>query len=89
MQVSVVPASFDVVMASVSPPPYDALDLGPALMEVMRETAVSFSTIMTNSWNILAISEHLWQFVQFPVEVEPSDAALVHVSAPLASVMGL
>ena len=49
MQVSVVPASFDVVMASVSPPPYDALDLGPALMEVMRETAVSFSTIMTNS----------------------------------------
>ena len=31
-------------MASVSPPPsHDALDLGPALMEVMRETAVSFS----------------------------------------------
>ena len=31
---------------SVSPPAsHDALDLGPALMEVMRETAVSFSTI--------------------------------------------
>ena len=49
MQVSVVPASFDVAVASVSPPPQDALELGLALMEVMRETAVSFSTITTNS----------------------------------------
>ena len=32
-------------MASVSSPPHDALDLGPALMEVIIETAVSFSTI--------------------------------------------
>ena len=44
MQVSVVPASFDVAVASASPPPQDALELGLALMEVMRETAVSFST---------------------------------------------
>ena len=44
MQVSVVPASFDVAVASVSSPSHDAMDLGPALMEVMRETAVSFST---------------------------------------------
>ena len=37
MQVSVAPHSFDVAMASVSPPPaHDALELGPALMEVMR-----------------------------------------------------
>ena len=54
MQVSVVPASFDVAVASVSPPPHDALELGLALMEVMRETAVSFSTIMTNSWNTVS-----------------------------------
>ena len=53
MQVSVVPASFDVPVASVSPPPQDALELGLALTEVMKETAVSFSTIMTNSWNIV------------------------------------
>ena len=49
MQVSAAPPSFDVAVASVSPPPQDALELGLALMEVMRETAVSFSTIMTNS----------------------------------------
>ena len=54
MQVSVVPASFDVAVASVSPPPQDALELGLALTEVMKETAVSFSTIMTNSWNIVS-----------------------------------
>ena len=52
MQVSVVSPSFDVPVASASPPPQDALELGLALMEVMKETAVSFSTIMTNSWNI-------------------------------------
>ena len=37
---------FDVAMASVSPPPFDAMEgLEDALMEVMRGTAVSFSTI--------------------------------------------
>ena len=36
-------------MAGVSPPSHDAMDLVAALMEVMRETAVSLSTIMTNS----------------------------------------
>ena len=49
MQVSVVPPSFNVAVASVSPPPHDAPGLGPALMEAMRGTAVSFSTILTNS----------------------------------------
>ena len=60
MQVSVVSPSFNVAVASVSPPPYDALELGLALMEVMRGTAVSFSTILTvtDSCNILAISEY-------------------------------
>ena len=33
-------------MASVSPPPHDALDLGHALMEAMRETAVGFTLIL-------------------------------------------
>ena len=48
MQVSVAPTSFDVAMASVSPPPFDAMGgLGDALMAVMRGTAVSFSTILT------------------------------------------
>ena len=45
MQVSVVLLSFSVTMASVSPPLFDAMESGGALMEVMRETAVSFSTI--------------------------------------------
>lgn len=46
MQVSVVPLSFSVTMASVSPPPFGAMGgLGGALMVVMRETAVSSSTI--------------------------------------------
>ena len=33
-------------MAGVSPPPHDALELGPAPMEVMRGTAVSFPLIL-------------------------------------------
>ena len=46
MQVSVVPLSFSVTMACVSPPPFDVMGgLGDALMEVMRGTAVSSSTI--------------------------------------------
>jgi len=31
----------------------------------------------------------LLHIVQFPVKVEPSDAAMVHASAPLAAAMGL
>ena len=38
--------SFNVTMVSVSPPPFDVMGgLGDALMAVMRETAVSFSSI--------------------------------------------
>ena len=37
MQVSVVSPSFDVPVASASPPPQDALELGLALMEVHDE----------------------------------------------------
>ena len=33
-------------MAGVSPPPHDALELGPAPMEVMRGTAVSSPLIL-------------------------------------------
>ena len=45
-------------MASVSPPPFDAMEsLGDALMEVMRGTAVSFRSILTVSTPV-AISEH-------------------------------
>ena len=43
-------------MASVSPPPHDAPELGPALMEVMRETAVGcpLSLIVASSCDINA-----------------------------------
>ena len=60
LQVSVAPHSFNVAMGSVSPPLLDALDLGLALMEVMRGTAVSFSPILTviNSCSIIVISEY-------------------------------
>ena len=60
MQVSVAPHSFDVAMGSVSPPLFDALEFGHALMEVMRGTAVSFSPILTviNSCSIIVISEY-------------------------------
>ena len=77
-------------MASVSPLPYDAMgELGDALMEVMRGTAVSFLSILTVSTPV-AISEHCWlQFVQFPVKVEHFDATAVHVSDPLITVMGI
>ena len=37
------PPSFNVQMGFVSLTPYDAMGLWDALMEVMRETAVSFS----------------------------------------------
>ena len=80
-------------MASVSPPPFDAMGgLGGALMEVMREIAVSFLLILTvtNFCSLLAVDSYfLLQFKQFPVKVEPSDAAMVHASYPLAAVMGL
>ena len=37
---------------------------------------------------MLAVNRNfLLQFVQYPVEVEPSDAALVHAFFPLAAVM--
>jgi len=40
---------FDAAMVRVSPPPFDAMGgLGDALMEVMRGTAVSLSTILTD-----------------------------------------
>ena len=77
-------------MASVSSPPHDALDLGPALMEVIIETAVSFSTINFDSFQLLQLlvtQHYLLYFVQFPVKVEHSDAAMVHASSPLAAVM--
>ena len=94
-QVSVVPLSFSVTMACVSPPPFDVMGgLGDALMEVMRGTAVSSSTI----WHLLqrnsclaAITQlnqhYLLYFVQFSAKVEPSDAAMVSVSSPLAAAM--
>ena len=76
-------------MASVSPLLFDAMGgLGDALMEVMRETAVSFQSILTVSTPV-AIFEHCWLlFIQFPVKVEHFDATTVHVSAPLITVMG-
>ena len=76
-------------MAGVSPLLFDAMESGGALMEVMRETAVSLWFILTVSTPV-AISEHwLLQFVQFPVKVEHFDAAMVSVSSPLAAVMGV
>ena len=47
MQVSAVQASLDVPMVCVSLPPYGALELRYALMEVMRGTAVSVQSILT------------------------------------------
>ena len=82
-------------MASVPPPPFDAMGrLGDALMEVMRGTAVSSSTILTVVTfcslysSLAAITQHLLYFVQFPVKVELSGATMVSASSPLAAVMG-
>ena len=84
-------------MVRVSPPPFDAMGgLGDALMGVMRETAVSSSTILTVITfcslysSLAAITQHyLLNFVQFLVKVELSSAAMVSVSSPLAAVMGI
>ena len=80
---------FDAAMVHVSPPPFDAMGgLGDALMEVTRETAVSFSTILTVTDSCLYLNTTLITYVQFLVKVEPSGAAMVHVSSTLAAVMG-
>ena len=48
LQVCAVPLSFNVAMANVSPPPFDAMEgQGDAPMEVMRGTAVSLLSILT------------------------------------------
>ena len=90
MQVSVVPPSFSVTMASVSPPPFDVMGLGRALTEVMRETAVSFLLILTvtNFCSLLAVDSYfLLPFIQFPVKVEHFDAAMVSAPSSLAAAM--
>ena len=47
VQVSAVQASLDVQMVCVPLPPYGAMELRYALMEVMRGTAVSVRSILT------------------------------------------
>ena len=48
IQVSVVLASFSVTVAGVSLPPYDAMELEHAPMEVMRGTAVCDHATLCN-----------------------------------------
>ena len=73
-------------MSSVSLPPFDAMGLEPALMEVMRGTAVSFPPTIQHT-DLVTISRH--SFVQFPVRVEHSGAAMASALAPLTAVMGI
>ena len=46
-------------MASVSPPPQDAMEFSHALMEVMRETAVSLLSILTFTTPIMAVGSYV------------------------------
>ena len=81
MQVSAVQASLDVPMVCVSLPPYGALELRYALMEVMRGTAVSVQSILTvadscntynlcgysSIFNVICIYSFLWKW-SIPVQ---------------------
>ena len=88
-------------MESASPPLHDVVGSGHALMEVMKETAVSFinlnclhvhvisnSNYLCSHFPIPPLSCPLNQLLQFPAQVEHFGAPMVHVSAPLTTVMG-
>ena len=78
-------------MASVSPPPQDAMEFSHVLMEVMRETAVSLLSILTFTTQLAAMSQHYtcYIFLQFSAKLEFSYAAIVSVSVSQIAVMGL